>query len=231
MSRRSFSAPKGRAPYAPRQRRSRGAPSGAGSFVGVDAFLGALLASAGVKRALTVALVGLCGATACGPIGYVVEINGAAQAVEEARSVDASHYAPYEYHYALSHLEKAREFAEFSKTHAIRFLPSTFAGPNATDIALAIDRIEQATTLPIRRPARVWAGLRSFVADGELVAGARADAPGFLWVAAQGGYGIQTCAAMGQLCAALALGRPVPEALLAHGVQAAALSPAREGIG
>ena len=99
------------------------------------------------------------------------------------------------------------------------------------DIALAIDRIEQATTLPIRRPARVWAGLRSFVADGELVAGARADAPGFLWVAAQGGYGIQTCAAMGQLCAALALGRPVPEALLAHGVQAAALSPAREGIG
>jgi D-arginine dehydrogenase len=99
------------------------------------------------------------------------------------------------------------------------------------DIALAIDRLEQATTLAIRRPARVWAGLRSFVADGELVAGARADAPGFLWVAAQGGYGIQTCAAMGQLCAALALGRPVPEALLAHGVQAAALSPAREGIG
>ncbi|MBU6271201.1 MAG: FAD-binding oxidoreductase [Betaproteobacteria bacterium] len=99
------------------------------------------------------------------------------------------------------------------------------------DIALAIDRLEQATTLTIRRPARVWAGLRSFVADGELVAGARADAPGFLWVAAQGGYGIQTCAAMGQLCAALALGRPVPEALLAHGVQAAALSPAREGIG
>ena len=64
-----------------------------------------------MKRALTVALLGLCGATACGPIGYVVEINGAAQAVEEARSVDASHYAPYGYHYALSHLEKAREFA------------------------------------------------------------------------------------------------------------------------
>ena len=64
-----------------------------------------------MKRALSVTVLGLCGVTACGPIGYVVEINGAAQAVEEARSVDASHYAPYEYHYALSHLEKAREFA------------------------------------------------------------------------------------------------------------------------
>ena len=99
------------------------------------------------------------------------------------------------------------------------------------DIALAIDRLERATTLSIRRPTRVWAGLRSFVADGELVAGARPDAPGFIWVAAQGGYGIQTCAAMGELCAALAMDLPVPEALQAHGVRAAALSPGREGIG
>jgi len=49
---------------------------------------------------------------------------------------------------AYGSVEKAREFAEFSKAHAIRFLPSTFAGPNATDIALAIDAVE----LMLRQP-------------------------------------------------------------------------------
>ena len=56
------------------------------------------------------------------------------------------------------------------------------------DIALAIDRIERMTTLAIRRPPRVWAGLRSFVADGDLVGGFDPGAAGFFWVAAQGGY-------------------------------------------
>ena len=98
------------------------------------------------------------------------------------------------------------------------------------DIALAIHRIESATTLTIRRPSRVWAGLRSFVADGELVGGARSTEPGFIWVAAQGGYGIQTSAAMGRACASLALGQALPDELLAHGVSAAALSPERPGL-
>ena len=98
------------------------------------------------------------------------------------------------------------------------------------DIATAIHRIEEATTLNIRRPARIWAGLRSFVADGELVGGARAGEPGFIWVAAQGGYGIQTSAAMGRACASLALGQPLPDELRAHGVSAAALSPDRAGL-
>ena len=79
--------------------------------------------------------------------------------------------------------------------------------PEELDIALAIDRIEAATTLAVR-PRRTWAGLRSFVADGDLVGGFAADAPGFFWVAAQGGYGIQTSAAMGEACAALAPDRP-----------------------
>ncbi len=61
--------------------------------------------------------------------------------------------------------------------------------------------------MQIRRPTRTWAGLRSFVADGDLVGGFDADAPGFFWLAAQGGYGIQTSAAMGEACAALARGR------------------------
>jgi D-arginine dehydrogenase len=98
--------------------------------------------------------------------------------------------------------------------------------PEELDIALAIDRIETATTLAVR-PQRAWAGLRSFVADGDLVGGFATDAPGFFWLAAQGGYGIQSSAAMGEACAALVRGLPLPPHLAAAGVNAAALAPAR----
>lgn len=98
------------------------------------------------------------------------------------------------------------------------------------DIALAIHNIQEATSLSIRRPTRVWAGLRSFVADASLVGGAFKDEPGFIWNAGQGGYGIQTCAAMGEACAALALGQPIPAALQSAGVTAEMLSPDRPGL-
>ena len=95
------------------------------------------------------------------------------------------------------------------------------------DVAAGIDRIEAITTLRVKRPARVWAGLRSFVADGALVGGFDPGAPGFFWVAAQGGYGIQTSAAMGEACAALAQGLPLPQHVIDSGLTAAMLSPAR----
>ncbi|MFC5499464.1 NAD(P)/FAD-dependent oxidoreductase [Caenimonas terrae] len=99
--------------------------------------------------------------------------------------------------------------------------------PEELDIALAIHRIEEMTTLQIRRPTRTWAGLRSFVDDGDLVGGFDPAAPGFFWVAAQGGYGIQTSAAMGEACAALARGLPIPERIAGFGLTAAMLSPTR----
>ncbi|MEP7302673.1 MAG: FAD-binding oxidoreductase [Caldimonas sp.] len=99
--------------------------------------------------------------------------------------------------------------------------------PEELDIAMGIDRIETMTTLRIVRPTRTWAGLRSFVADGDLVGGFDPERPGFFWIAAQGGYGIQTSAAMGETCAALALGAPVPPRVAAYGLTAAMLSPAR----
>ncbi|MGL6113362.1 MAG: NAD(P)/FAD-dependent oxidoreductase, partial [Rubrivivax sp.] len=99
--------------------------------------------------------------------------------------------------------------------------------PEELDIALGIDRIQTFTTLQIRRPTRTWAGLRSFVADGDLVGGFDPDASGFFWVAAQGGYGIQTSAGMGQACAALARGLPLPSAIADFGLTPAMLSPAR----
>lgn len=99
--------------------------------------------------------------------------------------------------------------------------------PEELDIALGIHRIEEATTMTIRRPTRTWAGLRSFVADGDLVGGFAPDAAGFFWVAAQGGYGIQTSAAMGETCANLALSRPLPSHLQDAGINAAMLDPRR----
>ncbi len=99
--------------------------------------------------------------------------------------------------------------------------------PEAIDIATGIARIEAMTTLRIVRPTRTWAGLRSFVADGDLVGGFDAEREGFFWLAAQGGYGIQTSAAMGSACAALAAGEPLPAGLAAFGLDAGMLSPGR----
>lgn len=95
------------------------------------------------------------------------------------------------------------------------------------DIAIAIDRITTATTLTIRRPNHVWAGLRTFVADGDLVGGFAPDAPGFFWLAAQGGYGVQTSAAMGDACACLIRGLPLPDHVAVEGLTEGSLGPAR----
>jgi len=50
---------------------------------------------------------------------------------------------------AYGSVQKCGEFGEFCREHAIRFLPSTFAGPNATDIALAIDAVEMMLSDPV----------------------------------------------------------------------------------
>lgn len=101
------------------------------------------------------------------------------------------------------------------------------AQPEEMDIAICVDRVETASTLAIRRIARKWAGLRSFVKDKTPVAGFAPDAPGFFWLAGQGGYGIMTSPAMGRVAAALARGAALPADVAAHGVTAAELSPAR----
>ena len=111
-------------------------------------------------------------------------------------------------------------------------VPPQDVQPEELDIAMAIAGIEEMTTLSIRRPTRTWAGLRSFVADGDLVGGFDPKVPGFFWVAAQGGYGIQTSAAMGEACAALARGLPLPQRIADFGLNADMLSPKRlfEGV-
>ena len=66
--------------------------------------------------------------------------------------------------------------------------------------------------------------------DKNLVAGYDPKIEGFFWLAGQGGYGIQTGYAAGQLAAALALGRPLPAEVADLGVTEDSLSPARFAV-
>jgi D-arginine dehydrogenase len=98
------------------------------------------------------------------------------------------------------------------------------AQPDEYDVAVIADRMEQATTLRIERIFRKWAGLRSFVSDGDPVIGEEPSAPGFYWAAALGGYGVMTSAAVGAIAATLATaGALAPDA----GIDADVLGPAR----
>jgi D-arginine dehydrogenase len=101
------------------------------------------------------------------------------------------------------------------------------ARPQELDIALAIDRINAATTLGIRSVRSSWAGLRSFVPDGSMVIGFDPDSPGFFWLAGQGGTGIQTAPGAGMLAAGLICTWAVPAELTGFGVDARLLAVRR----
>ena len=99
--------------------------------------------------------------------------------------------------------------------------------PEEIDVATGIFHIEQMTHFTIRRPTHTWAGLRSFVPDGEMVIGWDGGVDGLFWLAAQGGYGIQSAPAYALLARNLVLGEALDESLQAQGVDPAAMSPAR----
>lgn len=105
--------------------------------------------------------------------------------------------------------------------------PPCDAQPEEFDIALAVDRFETMTTQSVRRIAHKWAGLRSFAPDRTPVVGFEPAAPGFFWLAGQGGYGMQTSSAMARTAAALVRGEDLPPDIAREGVTAAALSPKR----
>jgi D-arginine dehydrogenase len=59
------------------------------------------------------------------------------------------------------------------------------------------------------------------------VVGFAPDAPGFFWLAGQGGYGIQTAPALAALAAALVRRMAIPAHLLQFGLDVRAVHPAR----
>jgi D-arginine dehydrogenase len=95
------------------------------------------------------------------------------------------------------------------------------------DVAVAVDRIEQATTLVVHNVKRRWAGLRSFAADRNPVVGFDSAAPGFFWLAGQGGFGIQTAPALARLAAGLITGKTAQADLLGSRSLLEHLSPNR----
>ena len=94
--------------------------------------------------------------------------------------------------------------------------------PEELDVAIAIDRMEQAVDWRVEQVERKWAGLRSFAPDRLPVYGFAADAPGFFWFAGQGGFGIQTAPAAARVGAALLLGESPPA-----GIDISRYTPAR----
>lgn len=99
--------------------------------------------------------------------------------------------------------------------------------PEDLDVAIAVDRLEQAVNFSVDRIEHRWAGLRTFAPDGALVIGWDPRADGFFWVAGQGGYGIQTSPMASCAAASLFAGKRLPDALQASGVSDEDLTPAR----
>ncbi len=84
--------------------------------------------------------------------------------------------------------------------------------PEEYDVAIGIDRMQQALDIPVRRVEHSWAGLRTFTPDGSLAFGWDPQIEGFFWCVGQGGYGIQTAPAAGRFVADLVLRRDPGEA-------------------
>ena len=96
------------------------------------------------------------------------------------------------------------------------------ARPEEIDVARALDAMEATTTLGARHVTRAWAGLRTFAPDRDPVIGWDDRVEGFCWMVGQGGTGIQTAPAAGELVAAVVAG-----ATAASGDASIDLGPAR----
>ena len=105
--------------------------------------------------------------------------------------------------------------------------PPCDAQPDELDVATAIDRLERATTIKVKKVERKWAGLRSFVPDRTPVVGFDPLTEGFFWLAGQGGYGVHTAPAMARCAAALVQNGSLPGDIINLGLEAGVLSPAR----
>jgi D-arginine dehydrogenase len=101
------------------------------------------------------------------------------------------------------------------------------AQPEEIDVAIAVDRIQQAADIPVRHIDNKWAGLRTFSPDRTPVVGFDNQGPGFFWFVGQGGYGIQTAPMMGRLAESLIINGRMPEELDGFGVTAATYDPDR----
>ncbi len=99
--------------------------------------------------------------------------------------------------------------------------------PEELDIAWAAHYVEEATTIPVRRIAKSWAGMRSFAPDHLPVIGMARDNPHFFWLAGQGGFGILSSPVLGRLAAGILTGEPEPEDFKVQSLDPQVFSPLR----
>lgn len=78
--------------------------------------------------------------------------------------------------------------------------------PDELDVAIGIDRMEQALDIKVKRVEHSWAGLRTFTPDRSLAFGYDTSVEGFFWAVGQGGYGIQTVPAASAMITAMVKG-------------------------
>jgi D-arginine dehydrogenase len=102
------------------------------------------------------------------------------------------------------------------------------AQPRPEIVATALERVNAVTDLALTGATSAWTGLRTVAPDALPVVGRDGQVPGFYWLAGQGGYGIQTSAALAAVVAADLLREP-------HGLPGldgvlAELSPARTAL-
>jgi D-arginine dehydrogenase len=106
--------------------------------------------------------------------------------------------------------------------------PPCDSQPEELDIALTIDRIENATNFKIKNIDHKWSGLRSFFPDRTPVVGEDPSRSGFYWLAGQGGYGIQTAPGISKIIECLITGHNWPDYLYDLSITPETLSPKRK---
>jgi D-arginine dehydrogenase len=80
------------------------------------------------------------------------------------------------------------------------------ARPDDLVVAQTIERLKQLTPRLVPKSIiRKWAGLRTFAPDQAMVIGEDPELQGFFWLSGQGGAGIETSAAVGQIASDLIL--------------------------
>ncbi len=99
--------------------------------------------------------------------------------------------------------------------------------PDMLDIATALERVRETTTLEARSVSTSWAGLRTFAPDRVLVLGPDPLKPSFVWCAGQGGFGIQSSPAAARSVVSLVDKGALPDDVAALGGDAAAVRPDR----
>ncbi len=100
------------------------------------------------------------------------------------------------------------------------------AQPDEIDVAIGLDRVNEALTTPLRSVRRAWAGLRTFTSDRVPVVGRDANNDTFVWLAGQGGAGIKIAPALADIVRSIILDHD-EDPLLRFGESATDLDPRR----